>query len=396
MQKTKLLFISWDGPQTTYMEGLFLPIFHKIQELYPQYQFHILQFTWGDIDRIKITADKAKFLGIIYNSYFINRKSHIFIGSVISIIKGIGFIKKYISQNNIDIIMPRSTLPAIMVNRLKTNNIIFDADGLPIDERVDFSNLQKGSLYYKILKREESRILIKANAVITRSKKAIDIHVSHLGEQYRNKFFKVTNGKDINNFFWNEEVRKKLRNQLKIHSYEKIFIYIGSLGPQYCLEEMFFIFSKYLEINSNAKFFILSGSCSFLSGKIPCSIQEKIIVKEVPINLVPSYLNMADLAFAIRKPTYSMLGVAPIKLNEYLLTGLPTIASKGIGDTDNILEKITGCFLYDHTDENKIDNVLNWIASNNLNRENIANPAKNMFSLEKSAEEYIRAIQFSE
>ena len=26
-----ILFITWDGPQTSYMEGLFMPIFNEIQ-----------------------------------------------------------------------------------------------------------------------------------------------------------------------------------------------------------------------------------------------------------------------------------------------------------------------------------------------------------------------------
>lgn len=390
-----ILFITWDGPQTSYMEGLFMPIFHKIRELCPSYRFHIIQFTWGDPSKIKRVADKANDLRIIYNPFLIYRKPFISIGSIITIAKGIRQIKKYIRQHNIDIIMPRATLPAIMVNRLKSSvKLIFDADGLPIEERVDFVGLKRSSFQYKVLKKEENNILKQANAVITRSNKAINIHISNIGKQYKHKFFKVPNGKDTELFKLDETMRNQIRNQLRIQPNEKVFIYAGSLGSQYCLGEMVEIFTKYQEINENSLFMLLTGSISFLLKKIPPSIRENFIIKTIPTEDIPAYMNAADIAFAIRKPTYSTQGVAPIKLSEYLLTGLPTIASRGVGDTDEIIDSISpNCFLYDHTNERRIDDVIKWISSNNLNRNNIALSSKNKFSLEASANSYIKAIQ---
>jgi glycosyltransferase involved in cell wall biosynthesis len=392
---TKLLFITWDGPQTTYMESLFMPIFQAIVKKDNRYEFHVLQFTWSDKKRIEIIANKAKELGIIYNSCSICRKPMPALGGWFTIIKGIRVIRDYIKQHHINIVMPRATMPAIMVNRILLKNIklIFDADGLPIEERVDFSGLQRTGFIYRFFKAEETKILMKADAVITRSNKAIDIHIGKIGEQYGNKFFKVTNGRDTDKFKPDLAKRNELRNKLGINLDEKVFVYCGSLGKQYCWDEMQAIFRQYSTHNHDCRFLILTGQANFLEGRADDSIKNKLIVKSVNTGEIPDYLNVADIAFALRLPTYSMQGVAPIKLAEYLLTALPVIASKGIGDTEELLKNMQGCYLYDHTDIERTEKVFKWLISEKTNRMELSSLSQFLFSLEKSADDYLRVIK---
>ncbi|KAA6322352.1 hypothetical protein EZS27_028100, partial [termite gut metagenome] len=256
MQKTKILFTTWDGPQTNYMESLFMPIFQAIQKKEPQYEFHILQFIWADEEKIKSIADKSQSLGVIYNHHLTQRKPVASIGSIITVVQGIKIIKNYIRKHQISIIMPRSTMPSMMVNRLKGVNvkILFDADGLPLEERVDFAALQRNSIQYQLLKKTENQLLKKADAVVTRSNKAIDIHVHNIGETFRYKFFKVTNGIDTKTFLPDLKDRNELRERVGIKQTEKVFVYCGSLGEQYCWEEMYAIFTQYLNFDSNCRF----------------------------------------------------------------------------------------------------------------------------------------------
>ena len=116
-----ILFITWDGPQTSYMEGLFMPIFSAIQDN-SKYEFHVIQFTWGSEERVAITRNKAKELNIVYTAKPIKRKPIATIGSLLTLYNGIQYIQKYIKNNNINIVMPRSTMPSIMVNKLKKTN----------------------------------------------------------------------------------------------------------------------------------------------------------------------------------------------------------------------------------------------------------------------------------
>lgn len=389
-----LLFITWDGPQTSYMEGLFMPIFQEIAKQ-GDYQFHVVQFTWADDEKIAQTKAAADQMGITYTAWPVLRKPNVSVGSLLTVLSSAGKIKKYIRENNITIVMPRSTFPAMIVNQIKNKNfkIIFDADGLPIEERIDFAGLKKESFQYKLMKSAETKMLKSADAVITRSQKAIDIHTAHIGESYRSKFSVVFNGRDKNRFAYQPQLREELRQELGLKD-EMLFVYAGSLGPQYCLNEMLEIFQAYAE-KRLAKFFILTGNTEFAEQNIPLELKTHVILKSVPAEKVSFYLNGGDVAFGLRKPTFSMQGVAPIKLGEYLLCGLPVIASKGIGDTEKILENFEECYLYDHSIGllPQIAHLKNFIEKAIFaSRNNIAQKAQNYFSLEAAAESYLKAM----
>src|SRR5690606_20177997 len=114
--------------------------------------------------------------------------------------------------------------------------------------------------------------------------------------------------------------------------------------PQYHLPEMLQI----LRSVESAHFLILTGNTEFALQHLSEDLRHRITVKKVPVQEVPFWLNAADIAFGLRTPSCSMQGVAPIKLGEYLLCGLPVIASKGIGNSESILQQFEACYLYDH------------------------------------------------
>ncbi|WP_332021812.1 hypothetical protein [Kaistella sp.] len=389
-----LLFITWDGPQTSYMEGLFMPIFQEIAKR-GDYQFHVIQFTWADAQKIAHTKESANQMGITYTAWRVLRKPNVSIGSLLTVVTSSAKIKKYIRENNIHMVMPRSTFPAIIVNQIKNKNfkLIFDADGLPIEERIDFAGLKKESFQYKLMKSAETKMLKSADAIITRSQKAIDIHLANIGESYRSKFSVVFNGRDKNIFAYRPHLREEVRQELGLKD-ELLFVYAGSLGPQYCLTEMLQIFQAYAE-KREAKFLILTGNTAFAEQNIPTELKAYVILKSVPSEKVSFYLNGGDVAFGLRKPTFSMQGVAPIKLGEYLLCGLPVTASKAIGATEKILEHFEECYLYDHSVGllPQIEQIKNFVEKAIfVDRNNIAQKAQDYFSLEAAAESYIKAI----
>ena len=435
-----ILFITWDGPQTSYMEGLFMPIFQEIAKQ-GDYKFHVVQFTWAEDKKIAHTKAAADKMGITYSAWPVLRKPNIAIGSLLTVLTAAGKIKKYIRENNIHIVMPRSTFPAMIVNQINfpfasralfpfrglrgsaffpfrglrgagffplrelrgsgkvpfrgfRGKLIFDADGLPIEERIDFAGLKKESFQYKLMKTAETKMRKCADAVITRSQKAIDIHTAHIGQSYRTKFSVVFNGRDKNIFAYQPPLREQVRQELGLKD-ELLFVYAGSLGPQYCLNEMLEILKAYAE-KREAKFLILTGNTAFAEQNIPTELKAHVILKSVPAEKVSFYLNGGDVAFGLRKPTFSMQGVAPIKLGEYLLCGLPVIASKGIGDTEKILENFEECYLYDHSVGllPQIDQIKNFVEKAIFaNRNKIAQKAQDYFSLEAAAESYLKAIK---
>jgi glycosyltransferase involved in cell wall biosynthesis len=390
----KVLFITWDGPQTSYMEGLFMPIFQEIMKNYPV-EFHVMQFTWGDTQRVGITKTAAEKMGIRYTAVNILRKPIALLGSLFSLYTGSKKISRYIKEHQIDIVMPRSNFPAFMLNKIsdKKFKVIFDADGLPIEERVDFSGLSKSSRQYKWLKKQEKIILLRADKVITRSQKSIELHLENIGEPFRHKFSVVYNGRDVD-FFKPDPVKRSVkRTELGFAEQDKVFIYSGSLGPQYGWEEMLAIFSEYQK-KHDAKWLILTGDIQFAQERITKDLNNKIIVKKLPFNDVPDYLNVADVAFAIRQPALSMQGVSPIKLGEYLLMELPVIASKGIGDTEAVIKDVDGCFIYDHDHEGLVKKAVSWLETLQLgNKEKIREQGLSYFSLKAASQSYLKVLK---
>lgn len=388
-----LLFITWDGPQTSYIEGLFMPIFQEIAKK-TDIQFHVIQFTWASSEKTATVKKVAQEAGIVYTAFPVHRKPIASLGSFYTVLTASKKLEKYIKENQIDIVMPRSTFPAMMVNALKRTSckIIFDADGLPLEERVDFAGLKKESRQYQWLKSAETKLLKNADAVITRSQKAIDIHVAAIGEHYRSKFCVVHNGRDPEIFKKNPESRAKARLHLEVEGEDKLFVYCGSLGDQYCFTEMLQIVDEYQK-SASAKFLILTGNTAFAEEKLDGKHNSNFIIKSVPFEEVSFWLAAADVAFALRKPSFSMQGVAPIKLGEYLLMGLPTIASKGIGDTEEMLQSIPNCYLFDHENKNSIAEVVQF--SRNLKdckHEDLRQVGLHYFSLSNSADSYLAVL----
>lgn len=389
-----ILFITWDGPQTNYLEGLFLPIFNEIQDS-SDYKFHVIQFTWGLNNRIEAIKQKAEELNITYTSKLVNRKPSVIIGSILSINTGKKLIEKYIAENAIDIVMPRSTMPAIMVNRIKDRKfkLVFDADGLPLEERVNFAGLSPKSLQYTFLKREETKMLSAADSVLTRSKLAVKIHLTTISGKNLEKFSVVTNGRNIDFFKPDVFARSHIRRELKANDNTTVFVYCGSLGPQYSWGEMMNIFEKFHQRNGNSKFLILTGNVEYAYKRLPSHLKDHISIKNLPFESVPSYLSAGDIAFALREPKYSMKAVSPIKLGEYLLMGIPTIASKGMGDSDNLLKKNPHCFLYNHYSNLSLDKAVEFVEYCDHNsQEKIRAFGIENFSIEKSASTYVKSL----
>lgn len=396
----KILFITWDGPQTFYMEGLFMPIFKEVMK-YCDVEFHVMQFTWGKNERTKITADIAKNLNIHYTSVSILRRPTVALGSIYTLLNGSKKIQKYIDRHKIDIVMPRSTFPAFMVNNINISKVqvIFDADGLPIEEKVEFEGLKKNGFVYNFMKSIEKKILYNSDVVITRSYKAIDILINEFGDKLKNKFTVVNNGRNINDFKYTLSYRESIRKKYSIPENSILLIYVGSLGEKYALKEMNEIFER-VKMLKEAYFLILTGDEQYVNKIIPNYSDKQVIVIKANSADVPKYICAADIGFALIYPTHSMKAAVPTKLGEYLLCGLPVIASANIGDTEYILKDFKNCFIYDHNENFKkqLFEIADFIVKHkdkdkDKDREKTRSIAIEHFSLETSAKMYYSAIK---
>ena len=381
----KIAFITWDSPETNYLETLFLPIFKELNSTY-NYQFYVIQFSWLSAEAIKTRTELVQSYGFNFLYIPVSLKPIATIGKFLTIFKHIKTIQNYCNQHQINWVMPRSLMPALLVNNcsFKTAKIIYDADGLPIEERLESNLLKNNGLLHKFYEKIQRKIIEKAQVVITRSTFA-NQYLSSKYNQPLTKFYKVVNGKSNEQFFYNEKLRQQIRLQLNIKPEITVFIYCGSIGPKYQITEMLSIFKSYYERNSNTKFIILSNQVHLITTEHPDIIKLSVASKKVV-----EYLNAADVGLALITESKSMKAAAAIKHAEYLMCGVPTILTE-VGDVLNVTE--TTPYIYHYSQESQPKNIDDFIEKSlNFNREEIASQAKKYFSIENAALTYYNAL----
>jgi len=397
-----ILFVTWDGPQVSYLESLFLPVFKGLAKR--GHVFHVLQFTWADKQQRAVTQEHCEAAGCTYRSVQVARRP-VAAGSLVTAVRGSWHVRRAIAQHDTDIVMPRSTLPALAtalaLRHFPAVGLLFDADGLPHDERVDFGGWSAQGLAYRVLRELEASAVRRADAVLTRSKKAIDILVARAGAgTAADKFHVVGNGRDANLFTPALKAeRAAVRRELGIEDSAPVLVYAGSMGSQYCMPEMLEFFRLVRGRRDDAQLLLLTGSPEEAERGLDgfADLRSGCHLRRVSPTNVARYLGACDLGLALRRPSFSMQAVAPIKLGEYLLCGIPVLATQGIGDTDEHITKEVGHALAVMS-PTELSAAADWFVDAVLTdctgfKARCREAGLRGFSLEASVEAYAKAIE---
>lgn len=356
MVARNVLFVTWDGPGSPFLETLFLPIFQALRA--SGYNFHVLQFTWAaETERAQL-ADACASRGIPYRSALIWRR-HIAVGSLIAAVWGALPIRRAVRDWRIDIVMPRSTLPATATRLALTAAgrklpVLFDADGLPHDERIELGRGDAGDVTYRILRRLEKAAVRRADAVTVRTSRAADILAKRSGRNVE-RFHVVANARDADLFRpLTPHQRAEVRRRIGVQQQQPLLVYAASaLGWKNRPDATLCFFEKVCERRPQARLLLIMPDhreTSQFLRKYP-EVAERCILLSARPDEVPEWLGACDLGMALMHASFSMQAVAPIKIGEYLLCGVPALVSSGIGDFDGVIEADTGLCLGDLEDE---------------------------------------------
>lgn len=361
-----LLFVTWDGPGTRYLESLFFPILAQLREVVRS--SHVLQFTYADSAETERSRAAAAEYGLGYRAIPVPAPQRVGHLTALTIAAGAAIVASEARRTNARIIMPRSTIPAMMAllapNATKDRTTVFDADGLMQDERVDFGNWSASGLQYRVFRDVESMLVRRADAVITRTLAAKRILVARAGAGVdETKIHVIPNGKDAKIFRpIRGTTRAAVRAELGVAADSLLLVYCGSLGPQYYPEAMLSLFAFCQAWRSDVRMLWLTNHLHE-AKRFAASVnehEERLIIRSVEPNDVPRYLGASDIGLALRAPTFSQRAVCPIKVGEYLLCGLPVIAVRGVGDLDEQLTNFPGAHLMDHVDADTIATAAAW------------------------------------
>lgn len=385
---SRLLFITWDGPQTSYLTGLFLPILTRLRQ--SGHSPHVLQFTWGSNEEVAETKRTCQAQGVPYRMVRVRRIGG-GLGPFLTAAAGSLAILRAVRDWKIDVLMPRSLMPALSVLCLGSTRglrIVFDADGFAADERADFQGLSRRSMTYRVLKWVERRMVTLADSVMVRTTRAAEILQADSRMDVA-KFFVVTNGRDPSAYAGERPSRPD--NSLRL-------CYAGSIGAQYLPDQMLQLACSIREAVPETTLELLTGDTQNALAALErenLADAQWISVRQVAPKAIPAELKSCDLALALREKRYSTQGVAPIKIGEYLMAGLPIIGTSGVGEVEPMI-KAGVMFPFDGDNAATTDWVIHKFQPAQVN---LAHEARKLgeefFGIDRSVSGYEAAIQYA-
>ncbi len=389
----RILFVTWDGPQVHYLESLFLPIFAGLKA--DGYEFDILQFRWGTAAEEKSVRTVCAEAGFGYASVKVLRWGGA--GAFATALRGGVSVRKAVRRFGADAIMPRSIMPSLAVlagGGSALRPVLLDADGIEGDERVEFAGLKATGLVYRVMRDIEAQMVRKATAVIVRTAAAREILMARAGPPAdADKYTIVTNGRDEVAFQpFDPDSRLAVRRELGIDPSAPLAVYAGSVGPQYRFDLIREFAEALAAHRPDARLLVLSGSPDLAKAELAGAALSPVSMRAAP-ERVGRYVAAADVGLAFRAQSFSMQGVAPVKLGEYLLCGVPTVGTAAIGDNEAALD--AGIFF---DDRRGLAEAARWVIDEILpNREDYRQRARavgvELFSVDRSIRDYRAALE---
>jgi glycosyltransferase involved in cell wall biosynthesis len=289
--------------------------------------------------------------------------------------------------------MPALAVLAAGGRRLRP--ILFDADGLDADERADFHGLSRSGPVYRLLTAIERRTIRESEAVIVRTTEAAAI-LAKRASVSPERFHTVVNGRDPAIFSPSTAAqRERTRSDLDLQQAQPLLVYAGSIGPQYRFDQVAATFAAVLRHRSDARLLILTSTPDQAISELELhqpGIGRFTTALSVPPRRVPALLAAADVGLAFRLVGPSTRAIAPIKLGEYLLCGLPIVGTAGVGQTAAASE--ADLFF---PGNGSAEAAAEWICGKVIpNRQRLRDRARKVglahFSIDRSVRDYLDAI----
>lgn len=361
----RALYVTWDGAEQTYLESLFLPILARVQQ-WRDIAIHVLQYSWQASEQAEAVRAAAERCGVGYTWRPIERRSAL--ATVPTVASATRDIVRNVHRLQADVIMPRSLIPATMclpVFRLQPRTrLIFDADGLMADERADFGGWRRVGARYRFLRAVESFTVRRADATIVRTEAARQLLADRCGDpSVSDRITVVRNGRDPSTFKPLSETRRaEVRRQLGVPQDAPVVAYVGSIGPQYCLPEMLRFFQLVRDLEPRSHFVAITSRCDEVRSQaavlgVPI---ESLTVRSASVHEVPELIGCADVGLSLRRAAPSQLAVSPIKVGEYLLAGVPVVASAGVGDMSSTVFSRIGHLVHEDR-EDDLRSAATWL-----------------------------------
>ena len=318
-------------------------------------------------------------------------------GNILDIVVGAFVAAQTIARDKIDVIHARASIPIIFgwpLAKILRKKIIYDRRGTMYGDFVDdvnVRNLFSIKYFSMLLEKMDTFFMRHSDAVIVLTEKSKAL-LENRG------VFKGTKAicewipccVDLTRF----EKKVNVRHELKIDD-KFVVSYVGSLGTCYLLDKMIDFFKVLNQNRKNAFFLIVSHSPgeiikeAFLKKGVSC--ENFAIINSDPKE-VPFWIEKSTCSIMFIKEVECKIGSSPTKFAESLAAGIPVVINKGIGDTEEIVQRErVGCVVEGLNEagyEKAVAHLEDLIKEKNELKNRCKKVARELFSLEEGISRY--------
>jgi len=351
VQNKKILFLSYNGLTTNLGRSQILPYLQKLSGR--GYWFFVVSL---EEQRNETRPNET----LVFNWHPLYRAKKSRLVSLLKFLMGGIAVSGYlIFRYKINIIHVRSYIPGVIAVLLKYLTpgikIIFDIRGFMVDEYLEAGLIRPKGFWSRVGRFFERRLFQNSDTVVTLTYKSLE------ALKHPNRSGKKEIPIDVIPCcvpLDEEAVIGNGRPSLCLGEKEIKLIYTGSLGTWYDFHGMLSFFEMFQKRYSSSTLEIFSPQAEEIRESVQKNrLQKKIRLAEIPFSMVRRHLAGADIGLLFYRRTFSRIGTSPIKFPEYLWAGLPVVATPGVGDLDELIEKYRiGVII--HTDRNEaIDHI---------------------------------------
>jgi glycosyltransferase involved in cell wall biosynthesis len=238
------------------------------------------------------------------------------------------------------IIHTRTSAPAaigLMLARLSRRRFLYDADSELSEEYVDGAYWPRGGLRHRLLAATERVCRRHADAIVVLTDRLRDDFVRR---GVRSPITVIPCCVDVHRFRFDPALRSARRRQLNVES-GKVLVYVGKTGPRYLVDDTMLLAKAIARRVRDVRLLVVTHeeAASFEAVARRCGFDPSLLTvcRAAPAD-VPGWLSAADAGMALVRNTPSERGSSPIKISEYLASGLPVAITPAIGDMSAAVE----------------------------------------------------------
>lgn len=312
----RALYVIWDSENTDYLSSLFLPVFEALR---PEWQIDVVHATRAPERLTAPLRDRMAAAGL---NYRVLRPT-----TVATIIPGIcGAMLSQLRHQRYDLLIPRSIVPAAatLLARTISRNvplILWDSDGLAIDERIEHQAWRPTSPYTLGWRLVEQTMLHACTGILCKTEYGKSVFQHRGGAEFKARLYQFSNGRSTEHFRPSSPKRRaEVRIELGVPLDAPLVAFCGTIGGKCKAHRIESMFDRILSRRPDA--FLL-----LLSDRDVDKSNARIIRRRVPPQSVPEFLSSADVGLLLCEDHFSTRATFPIKLGEYLLAGCPVIVA---------------------------------------------------------------------